>query len=173
MVVLEASCMPAHTCAAAGSTRPLAPVTGSYTVAAWADLAGHTGNNQSIVAQAAGTDSGFYLKYTPGSGKWEFFQPHTDTDGPATSGVDSAGPAVTGRWTFLTGTYDAGSGTLTLYVDGQATGTAVNTSPIASTGPLLIGRSKWAGNPTDFFDGQIAGVRTPHGSATTAACPPR
>ena len=48
---------------------------------------------------------------------------------------------------------------MTLYVNGASVGTATDSTPIASTGPLAIGRSKWNGSDTDWLDGSVAGVQ--------------
>jgi YD repeat-containing protein len=141
------------------STRPAALVQ-----TAWVNLAGNLSANQDVVAQQAGTSSGFSLKYVPGSGSgsggyWSFIRPLADADNPATASANASPTAPTGNWTFLTGTYDASTGTMTLYVNGAAAGTATDTTPIPSHGPLTIGQDHWNGAAGDFFDGQIAGVQ--------------
>lgn len=78
-----------------------------------------------MVSQAAGTSNGFTLQYDPATGDWEFARPLTDTASPQVA-VAGSGPnatAATGAWTFLAGTYDANTGTMTLYVNGVAAGT--------------------------------------------------
>jgi YD repeat-containing protein len=68
--------------------------------------------------------------------------------------------ATTGTWTFLTGTYNANAGTVTLYVNGgQSGGTAADTSPITAHGKLLVGADQVAGASADFLDGQVADVQ--------------
>ncbi|HEY7811741.1 MAG TPA: LamG-like jellyroll fold domain-containing protein, partial [Nakamurella sp.] len=138
---------------------PVVDTTGSFTVSAWVNLAGNTSSNQTVVSQDASTDSGFYLKYFPGSGGWLFMRPFTDTTDPSSANAFSAGPAVTGTWTFLTGTYDANTGAMTLYVNGAASGAGTDTTPVAAHGPLVIGRAKWDGWTGDWFDGQVANVQ--------------
>ncbi len=131
----------------------------SFTVAAWAKIAGNTTADQTVVSQDAGTDAGFYLKYWPSTGGWEFARPYTDTTNPANANASGGPPAATGTWYFLTGTYNASTGAMTLYVNGAQAGSATDSTPIASTGPLAIGRSKWNGADTDWFDGSVAGVQ--------------
>jgi ricin-type beta-trefoil lectin protein/F5/8 type C domain-containing protein/concanavalin A-like lectin/glucanase superfamily protein len=63
-------------------------------------------------------------------------------------------------WTHLTGVYDAAAQTLTLYVNGVAASTVGYTTAFAATGGLAIGRSRVNGASADFFDGNIAEVRT-------------
>jgi RHS repeat-associated protein len=138
---------------------PALDTTGSFTVAAWVNLAGDTSDSQVVVSQSAGTDAGFYLKYFPSTGGWEFMRPQTDTTDPVNSNADSGTAAVTGTWTFVTGTYDANTGTMTLYVNGAAAGSGTDSTPIASHGPLLIGAGQYDGTTGNFFDGQIANVQ--------------
>lgn len=137
---------------------PVADTTGSYTVAAWVNITGDTSSDQVLVSQSAGTDAGFYLKYDPGTRDWEFAAPSTDTNDPSGASVESSSPAAINTWTFLVGTYDVNTGTLTLYVNGTPVGTAANPSPIASDGPLLIGAGRFDGTNGSWLDGQIADV---------------
>jgi RHS repeat-associated protein len=140
---------------------PVLDTTGSFTVAAWVDLAGDTSDNQNVVAQGAGTDSGFYLKYDAAIGEWLFTRPLTDTTNPSSPGSHATTAASTGTWTFLTGTYNANTGSMQLYVNGSSSGTttATDSTPIAAHGSLLIGAGKFNGSTDDFFDGQIADVQ--------------
>ena len=140
---------------------PVLDTTGSFTVAAWVNLASTT-TTQTVAAQAAGTDSGFYLKYNASAGEWEFTRPSTDAANPHWGvGSFATTAASMGIWTFLAGTYDAGTGTVQLYVNGSSSGTTTgaDTTPFAASGPLLIGASKYNGAAADFFDGQIADVQ--------------
>ncbi|HEY2448289.1 MAG TPA: LamG-like jellyroll fold domain-containing protein, partial [Mycobacterium sp.] len=142
------------------TSAPVVDTTKSFTVSAWVNLAGDTSGSQTVVSQDAGTDSGFYLKYYPTTGTWQFMRPLTDTANAATASANSNSPAVTGTWTFLTGTYNAGTGAVTLYVNGAAASvTGTDTTPIASSGALAIGRAKWDGSDGDWVDGQIANVQ--------------
>jgi RHS repeat-associated protein len=138
---------------------PVADTTGSYTVSAWVNLTGDTSDQQIMVSQSAGTDAGFYLKYDSDSGDWQFASPTTDSTTASAASVESTSSAATNTWTFLTGTYNVSSGTLTLYVNGTPVGTAADSTPIASHGPLLIGAGKFDGTLGSWFDGQIADVQ--------------
>jgi RHS repeat-associated protein len=138
---------------------PALDTTGSFSVAAWVNLAGDTTLNQTVVSQDAGTDSGFYLKYFPSTGGWEFARPHTDTTNPVNSNANAATTATTGTWYFLTGTYNASTGAMTLYVNGASAGSGTDSTPIAAHGPLAIGRSKWNGSDSDWLDGSVEDVQ--------------
>jgi large repetitive protein len=137
---------------------PVLDTTGSFTVSAWVYLASDS-SQQTAVSQTAGTDSGFYLKYDSSDEHWEFMRPETDTTSPSTATAASTSDASTDTWTLLTGTYNANTGTMTLYVNGTANGTYTDSTPIASHGALTIGASQWNGKATDFFDGEVSDVQ--------------
>ncbi|HET9082145.1 MAG TPA: LamG-like jellyroll fold domain-containing protein, partial [Trebonia sp.] len=138
-----------------------ADTAGSFTVTAWANVEGSTGASQAVLSQAAGTAAGFTLQYNPGTGNWEFTRPLADTASPplATAGSGANATTATGVWTFLAGVYDANTGTMTLYVNGTAAGTAADVTPVAAHGAFTIGSAKNGGAQGNWFDGQIAEVQ--------------
>lgn len=140
---------------------PLADTTGSFTVAAWALLTATAGGVRAVVSQAAGTANGFTLQYDPATGNWEFARPLTDTASPqvAVAGSGANATAATGAWTFLAGTYDANTGTMTLYVNGVAAGTATDVTPVAAHGAFTVGSAKVNGAQGEWFDGQADTVQ--------------
>jgi YD repeat-containing protein len=141
---------------------PLVDTTGSFTVTAWALLStGSGGGDQAVASQAAGTNSGFALQYDPGTGNWEFARPLADTAGAsaAVAGSGANATAATGAWTFLAGAYDANTGTMTLYVNGTAAGTATDSTPVAAHGPFTVGSAKAGGSQGGWFGGQIDDVQ--------------
>ena len=105
---------------------PAVDTTGSFTVAAWVNVTAPGSHDQAIVSQAAGTQNGFELRYNPATGNFELARPLGDTSGAATAvaGSGASASAATGEWTFVAGTYNAATGTITLYVNGTAAGTA-------------------------------------------------
>jgi RHS repeat-associated protein len=140
---------------------PLADTTGSFSVTAWALLSTGTGGVQAVVSQAAGTSNGFTLQYDPATGDWEFARPLADTASPQVA-VAGSGPnaiATTGAWAFLVGTYDANTGTMSLYVNGVAAGTATDTTPVAAHGPFTVGSAKVNGAQGEWLDGQADTVQ--------------
>ncbi len=139
---------------------PVVDTTGSFSVSAWVNLAGFTGNNQIVAAQDAGTAAGFYLTYQTSTGTWQFGRPEADASNPALVTADSGAYAQTGAWTFLTGVYNAGTGAVQVYVNGTDNSTdPADPSPIAASGPLEIGAGKWNGQAgVAGFDGTIANV---------------
>ncbi|HEY7814548.1 MAG TPA: LamG-like jellyroll fold domain-containing protein, partial [Nakamurella sp.] len=123
---------------------PVVDTTGSFSVSAWVKLAGSTGTDQSAIAQDAGSVSGFYLGLNSGNGTWKFTRPEEDRNNPPDwATADAGSTAHTGTWTFLTGVYNANTGTVQLYVNGAGAGSAPDPKPIAASGPLEIGGGEW------------------------------
>lgn len=71
----------------------------------------------------------------------------------------SNGQATEGRWTALTGVYDAAAGTVSLYVDGAPAQSLPVPGILASSGPVEIGRARYKSHWVDFWDGAIADVQ--------------
>jgi hypothetical protein len=87
------------------------------------------------VSQDSGAGALFALQLRPaaGSSQWSFTVGATRIVG---------GSAALGRWTHLTGIYDAFDSTARLYVDGQQVGTAQQVRPPKASGALQLGREK-------------------------------
>ncbi|WP_194924603.1 ricin-type beta-trefoil lectin domain protein [Catenulispora pinisilvae] len=139
------------------TTGPVVDTTKSFTVAAWVNAASLGTGTQTITFQQAGTAAGFYLEYNGST--WQFARALTDTTNPTVAHIAASSPATAGVWAHLIGTYDGSTGTMSFYLNGQLAGTATDTTPIASTGPLAIGRGFYNGSANNFFDGSIADVR--------------
>jgi hypothetical protein len=135
----------------AETAAPVVDTTGDYTVSAWVSLAALPGNYATAVSQdGRRRENPFYLQY--GQGGFAFSLP----------GGQRARAAATpelGRWYHLTGVRDAATGELRLYVDGRRVATAQAGPGDVSTGPLAIGRARWSGQNTDYWNGSIDGVR--------------
>ncbi|GAA2139573.1 hypothetical protein GCM10009760_22020 [Kitasatospora kazusensis] len=71
----------------------------------------------------------------------------------------SAGPAAAGRWTTLTGVYDAKAKAITLYVDGAPAQTVPVPGILVTNGPIEIGRARYKAHWADFWEGSIADVQ--------------
>jgi len=141
------------------TTGQVVDTTQSFSVSAWVDLSSTAGPN-TAVSQDANQDSGFYLQYDKADNKWSFSQVPTDNNPTTAARALSAAAPALNTWTHLVGIYNRDTGgTLTLYVNGQAQGTATNAADIPSTGPLSIGRGKWNGAGTDWLHGKIASVQ--------------
>ncbi|SFF55182.1 RHS repeat-associated core domain-containing protein [Actinacidiphila alni] len=139
---------------------PVADTSKSFSVSAWAKIAATpAGSWQTVVSQQGNTAAGFSLDYNPTAGRWAFDRATTDASAPATVGANSTAAPALNTWTHLVGTYDAPTGKLTLYVNGVAQGTASDTTPIASAGPLAIGRGYANGAAANRFNGSISKVQ--------------
>ncbi|GGP52533.1 LamG-like jellyroll fold domain-containing protein [Saccharothrix coeruleofusca] len=130
---------------------PVVDTTGSYTVSAWVTLDELPGNYASAVSQdGRRAENPFYLQY--GHGAFAFSLP----------GGNRARYEVTpelNRWYHLVGVRDDATGTTRLFVDGKQVATAQGGPEQVSTGPLAIGRAKYAGQDTDFWSGAVDEVR--------------
>lgn len=129
-----------------------------FSVSAWVNPASLPGW-ATFVVQQADIASGFYLEYDVRTNRWSFARSLTDTVASAVARAESDDSPVLGAWTQLVGVYDAAGGGMTLYVNGIAAGTAVDTAPIAATGPLVIGRGYHDGTPDNYMTGLIGNVQ--------------
>ncbi len=139
----------------------------SFSVSAWVNLSSNAGMATAVSQDTATADpggvafSGFKLMYRTDSNAWAFTRPTSNQTG---SGVISAlSTPLTSQnlntWTQLTGTYNASTGLMSLYVNGDLAGTVTDTTPFASSGSTVIGRDLYNGSPTDFFPGEISDVQ--------------
>lgn len=110
------------------------------------------------MVQEAHQVSGFSLEYDGGTGDWAFSRAESDGPGPTVDRAESSSAAQANTWTYLTGTFDAGTGALSLFVNGGFAGTTVDNAPLAATGPLVIGHG-FNGSANNFVTGDIADVQ--------------
>ncbi|WP_018353416.1 LamG-like jellyroll fold domain-containing protein [Longispora albida] len=137
----------------------------SLTVSAWAKLASK-GGDQVVITQENPTQfKPFYLMYNAGIDRWTMQVPQMKTGtGTWWSARSIASPEV-GKWVRLTGTYNAQTGEVKLFVNNVLQQTIGGAAAWAGTGNLLIGSRGGAG----YFAGQIdevqvyQGVRDPIG----------
>ncbi|MEU6227582.1 LamG-like jellyroll fold domain-containing protein [Streptomyces sp. NPDC047042] len=136
---------------------PATDTTKSFSVAAWAKITSTpAGTWQTVMTQQGSQTGGFSLDYNPTAGRWAFDRSTTDVAAPTVVGATSTAAPTLATWTHLVGTYDAATGRMTLYVNGVAQNTATDTTPIASTGPLVIGRGYAAGAAANYFNGSVS-----------------
>lgn len=146
----------------------------SFTVSAWVRLDNDT-NARTAVSLGDSQYSPFMLQYRPASRQWAFMM----TRGPATSSwwIAFSDNAIvgTGQWVHLTGTYDAVSGRIALYVNGDRqihnfSGTAADGSGVTGwngSGPLWLGRGLWGSQKADVWRGGVDDARAYSGVLTT------
>lgn len=131
-------------------------VAGSFTIAAWVYNEAQEGP-RTAVSQGDGTSYSFDLgRDVAANGKKSWVFRVQTVDGGADASVvqvTSENLNTVGEWALLTGTYDAGSKTIALYVNGQpasTTATAKVPGIWAGPGPFQLGRSRqhklWAGH---------------------------
>ncbi|GAA0421049.1 LamG domain-containing protein [Actinoplanes campanulatus] len=138
----------------------------SFTVSAWGYIT-ETDRNQTIVAQRGSHEAAFFLKYQPNTRKWLFAVTDQDAGTSVTLHAESREAATPDAWAHLVGVYDAGRRQVRLYVNGewQAT-TPVSWTPMASSGPLLVGHNLWRDQLGDEWLGGIDDVFTYQGAMT-------
>ncbi|MGW5188337.1 LamG-like jellyroll fold domain-containing protein [Kribbella sp. NPDC004138] len=126
----------------------------SFTVSAWAMLTAADDNAGVVLSQNGATHSVFQLGYHAATKGWSMGYRDGPTSSSATR-VLSRTPAVPGRWTHLTGVFNADVKSLRLYVDGVLQGTTTVGAPWDGTGPLQIGRNQHAGGYINPFRGAV------------------
>lgn len=144
------------------STGPAVDTQNSFTVSAWvlnrAKEDGRTAVSQgdaNYYAFDLGRD--FWTKHN----KWVFkVQTAAGNDDKTADAVYSKADATVNSWTFLTGTYDAKTHTIALYVNGQLQGSMKVPGIWSDTGGLQIGRLQYKGAWADHWSGQITHVET-------------
>ncbi|MFH8472437.1 LamG domain-containing protein [Streptomyces sp. NPDC018000] len=99
-----------------------------------------------------------------GDGISTFFLQHSDQDGNFAFSFFGARTVATtpkpqpGRWYHLTGTYSQKDQRMQIYVDGRLAGTRLASNGVKPTGTVVIGRAKFEGKATDYWNGDIADV---------------
>lgn len=131
----------------ADTAAPVVDTTKDYSIAAWVTLDKLPGNYATAVSQdGRRVENPFYLQY--GQGAFAF----------STPGGNRARLAVTpdlNRWYQLVGVRDHATGEIRLFVDGKRVATTTAGADVVSTGPLSVGRAKYAGNKTDYWSGNV------------------
>lgn len=130
----------------------------SYGVAAWVRL---TSKNAwaTAVCEQGSIESGMILQYDKPADRWAFTNQGSDSASPPALRVDSTSSPKLGVWTHLAATYDAGAGTLTLWVNGVKAGTVSGRVSWNASGPLVLGAELHNGALQSFFPGDIADVQ--------------
>ncbi|WP_232376269.1 LamG-like jellyroll fold domain-containing protein [Amycolatopsis aidingensis] len=144
--------------------RPAIRTDRSYTVAAWVRLDELIGNH-TAVSVFGDTASPFWLQYRPDNNKWNFGLTGTAAQEGAWLAT-SAGDAVAGEWTHLTGVYDAVADEARIYVNGQLSGVTPGAQSWNGNGDLLLGRGRWDGRDVDPWNGLVDEVKVYSGVPT-------
>ncbi|QDU55886.1 LamG-like jellyroll fold domain-containing protein [Aeoliella mucimassa] len=135
----------------------------SFTVSLWARPTNTTGYRSPITSRDDGTFG--YIVYVSPSGTWEFWTGDGDPGWTSIGGATVAGDS----WAHLAISFDASSGTKSLYLDGalMASTTTQGYSPngLVEMEDLHIGSGSDAGNEF-FFEGDIDDVGVFKGALT-------
>ncbi|WP_433272634.1 LamG-like jellyroll fold domain-containing protein [Actinosynnema sp. CS-041913] len=130
----------------------------NFSVTAWTKLQS-TNGWQTLLSQDGTTYNAFYLQYSPAHQRWALSVISADSAQSTTWRVLSDHAPELNVWTHLAATYDAGTQTIRLYINGNLEDTATGVTLFPTNGPFTIGRAKFAGNPTDYYNGSVADVR--------------
>ncbi|WP_354643549.1 LamG domain-containing protein [Kitasatospora camelliae] len=140
----------------AQSAGPLVDTGRSFTASAWVYLDAADGP-RTVISQGDGAGSSFDLTRDDAGGQKAWTLRVQTAGGGAESTVVQARAvspaAAAGQWVLVTGAYDAGQKTVTLYVNGASAASAKVPGIWAGSGPLELGRSRrqnawtapWAG----------------------------
>lgn len=146
--------------AASGSTAGpvLADTTQSYTVAAWARLAG-AGSQQTVISQDGLQTSAFRLQYRTNVNAWCMTLSEADTASATQDEACAASSPALGVWTHLAGVYDGVAQQVRLYVNGALAATAAAPQAWQSTGAFAAGRALDAAAASEPLAGDVADLR--------------
>jgi Concanavalin A-like lectin/glucanases superfamily len=167
------------TSASAGTTASVVRTDHSYTVTAWVRLPDNgdctlPDHDVTALSQDGVRQSGFYLGYRLYTQNgvqvpyWTMTMTNSDADTTTWTHANSATPvdcSAVGEWTHLAAIYDEPAHELRLYVGGSLADEVPFTGWNAD-GPFRIGRSKYRGNPADYWPGDIDGVHVYAGTLT-------
>lgn len=126
----------------------------SFSIGAWVKPSGPG----TVLAQEGTDDSSVFLSAAAG-GTWQFGV-NTGGTTTATYAQDEAGSWTAGTWTHVVLTYDASTGDLVLYVDGDRADTVHVSGAATVDGPFLVGANQTAGAIGSYFPGEVARVVT-------------
>lgn len=134
--------------------------TSSFTASAWVRLDAADGGTHVVLSEDGGSESGFTLGYAGDVKQWAFSLPEGDSATAASDRALSAIPVKAGVWTHLIGTFDAGSGALQLFVNGQLAGIGRHTTGVwDAAGGAEIGRALHAKAAAGYWPGAIDEAR--------------
>lgn len=139
---------------------PVVDTADSYSVGLRVRFADTTPDRPMTVLSQGDADSdAFQVRFDPAASEWQLVV--TDGSGPGAARTVVAGPgAPESHFDELVVVYDAKEGDITLYVGGEAVGTAEFRASWTAPGPLQIGRGHTAdGGWGEYFHGGADTVR--------------
>ncbi|MFC4147211.1 LamG domain-containing protein, partial [Micromonospora mangrovi] len=141
----------------ATSTAPPIDSSRSFSVAAWARV--RVKDTFGSVVAVDGANNGAWQLQRDKGGNWYFHTFSADSPTHVRTSVGSSQLAAADSWQHITGVYDAGLKEIRLYVNGVLAGRQPLNSLWSSTGIMQIGRVKYNGVLSNYFDGEIDDVR--------------
>jgi hypothetical protein len=137
----------------------------SFTVGAWVRVRSGYPATASLtaVSQDGTAASGFALQFSPVDSAWSFGIAANDSGTAAYNRAVAFHKPVADTWTHLTGVYDADTGQLRVYVNGELSGAGTHTTAWHAASGLQIGRSRSGTSLTGFWHGEIDDVRVYQG----------
>jgi len=149
--------------ATATSTGQVLTTNGDFTVGAWVRL-DRDDRNVNVLSQDGVNSSPFLLGYEAAHDQWGFRATSSDAlSGMTWTELYADTPVQVGQWTHLAVTYEASTGTASIYVNGLPSGKATGFSLWSSTGSMRVGAALHKGAVTDYWPGAIDNVNVSTG----------
>jgi hypothetical protein len=127
------------------------------------------GENRTALSVDGQQVSGFMLSYNCALGKWRFRIPSSDQASPSFVDAWAQNQQPAGKWLHLVGAWDEAEGRANLWVNGVLDPSASLLVPTewksargagwTATGPVVVGRDRWAGQAGGGYSGQVREVR--------------
>lgn len=134
----------------------------SFTVSAWVRLASVDGDVHAVASIDGSQQSGFYLEYCGFCNGGAFDLTMVNADSSNAAGVRASGTThpVAGTWYHIVGVYDASANSVKLYVGANLEATSsLGFGPWSATGHVEIGRAKYNGAASNYWNGTLDDVR--------------
>jgi hypothetical protein len=140
------------------SRGPVLDTDRSFSVSARVKLS-NTDEYQTVASQDGAEISSFQLQYDAVENRWEMRMHRADSrTSPADEAESDAAPRA-GRWTSLTGVWDASDERIRLYVDGELEDSVARGGDRSTEGEFAVGRAQLGEGFIRGFEGTVAGVR--------------
>jgi len=136
---------------------PVLRTDGSFTVAAWLYTNDVTTTSvRTVLTQEGASVVAFFIQKF--GDRWAFGRPPVDGGGSLVR-LTSTSVLQANTWTHVVGVYDSAAGQLRLYVNGVLNTTAACSCSWASSGPLVMGHTKWPQPDPEWWQGGVDDVR--------------
>jgi Concanavalin A-like lectin/glucanases superfamily len=158
---LNDSSSPTQQAGYAATQAPVVDTRSSFTVSSWVYLHDTT-QYRTVMSETGSDNSGFTLRYSSGVHQWVFLWSWDSGGTRQAVGVNSTVAVVPVKvWTHLAVSYDAGTRTLLLYVNGKRASEPLVLSAAQAVqtadGPLQFGRASYTSGATftDYWRGRL------------------